>query len=245
MSDGLAGATDRGPTHAERRGSSPLRLSAVLAGIVLSASGCNGHGSTSSVLLDGSRARAPHVELQGVRKPGVLTRVHVVNASNVPRGSLAHACLEGGPFGDARPLGRVVERVGLDGESVTFREPAGLGACDRTKDTQAARNGWCGSSFGRMYGGHLRDARLDIAGCADEDAAPIAFACIEPVSRARYVVVAGPDESEVYGTAAGLPIRISTRDVEADLTGARFHVTEFDDRGRFRRRLALESMPAG
>ena len=113
------------------------------------------------------------------------------------------------------------------------------------KTTPAGRSGWCGSSFGRLYGGHLRDARLDIAGCSGKNGMPIAFAWIEPIAHARYVVVSGPHWSEAYMTAAALPVRISTTDVEADLAGARFHVTEFDDRGRLLRRLDLEAMPAG
>jgi hypothetical protein len=153
--------------------------------------------------------------------------------------------VEGGPFGNARPLGHAVERVGLDGESVTFRDSVGLGACDRTTATQTGGSGWCGSSFGRLYGGHLRDARLDIAGCRGKDGAPIAFAWIEPIAHARYVVVAEPHGSEVYMTAASLPVRVSTSDVAADLTRARFHVTEHDDRGGLLRRLDLVSMPAG
>jgi hypothetical protein len=149
-------------------------------------------------------------------------------------------CLRG-PARGTRPRGSIVERTGVDGESVTIRDSAGVTACDSVRSGSAR---WCGSSFGRLYGDHLRDPRLDIGGCTRRGDTSIAFAWVEPDHGARYIAVEGDGYAEVYQPAAGLPVRISTRDV-SDGTGATFHVTEHDARGGLLRRFELQVVPAG
>jgi hypothetical protein len=138
------------------------------------------------------------------------------------------------------PRGGIAVRIGVDGESVTMRDRAGVTACDGT----GAPAAWCGSSFGRLYLGRLRDPRLDIGGCLHAGA-PIAFAWIDPGPGTRYVAVVQPGYAEVYEAAGGLPVRVTTRDVRADSSGASFQFTEHDARGRLLRRAQVDAVPAG
>jgi hypothetical protein len=139
----------------------------------------------------------------------------------------------------------VVARTGVDGKTVTVRTFSGLIACDTTRRGRNESGPWCGSSFGRLYDGRLRDPRLDIGPCTTRDGTPVAFAWIEPDPRVRYLAVADSGYVEVYEVAAGLPTRISTRNVRADAAGASFEVTEHDARGALLRRLELDAVPAG
>lgn len=229
--------------RAERRRSpSPLRLSAaplVLVAALLLVGGCNGK-SSAPLLLDGSRPRKPAVALEAVQGPAVMTRVHEVPASAIEHGSPALSCLRG-PARGARARGVVVERTGVDGETVTLRDAAGVTACDSVR-RGAPR--WCGSSFGRLYAGRLRDPRLDIGGCR-AGGHGIAFAWIEPDADARYIGVEANGYVEVYEPAGGLPVRVSTRDVSGDGARATFHLREHDARGRLLRRVELHAVPAG
>ena len=220
----------------------PRRLSAlfVVAAIaVLSTAACEHRPSRPGVLADGSPAPRLRVDLRGVSAAVIPTRVHVVRVSEIRRGSRAAACLRGFAR-DVDARGSVVERIGVDGESVTLRDPAGVTACDGT----GASVRWCGSSFGRLYGGRLRDPRLDLGACLHPGVS-IAFAWVDPDPATRYVAVVQPGYVEVYEAAGGLPVRVTTRDVRPDSSGAAFHFTEHDVRGRLLRRVQLVAAPAG
>ena len=223
-----------------RRPPSPLRLSAVSVLVLLLSTGCNGKPSAPRTLADGSAAEPPPVALEDVSAPVVVTAYRVVSAQAIGKGSSTASCLRGHARG-FRPKGWIVERTGVDGETVTIRDPAGVIACDSAK---AGPSRWCGSSFGRLYGGDLRDPRLDIGACTSHEA-PIAFAWVEPDPGARYVTVVNGSYDEVYPTSAGLPVRVSTRDVARDGAGATFRASEHDARGMLLRRFELHAVPAG
>jgi hypothetical protein len=172
----------------------------------------------------------------------VLTKVRRIPTGDLEALSLAARCLRS-PLRRARPAAYAVERIGVDGETVTFRDASGLSACDASRPIAADL--WCGSSFGRLYRGHLRDPRLDIGSCTTRDGTSIAFAWFEPDPGVAYVAVAGNDYSEVYPVATKLPVRLSTRAIEPDNERATFHITEHDDRGRLVRRVELSPVPAG
>jgi hypothetical protein len=136
--------------------------------------------------------------------------------------------------------GSIVERVGVDGRSTTLRDAAGVTACDGTD----SGGRWRGSSFGRLYGGRLRDPRLDIGSCL-RAGTPVAFAWIDPGPETTYIAVAQPGYAEVYEVVGRLPIRVTTRDVRRDFSAASFRFTEHDAQGRLLRRVELEAVPAG
>lgn len=223
------------------------RLSARLVVVVLAAvsMGCGRHDSTPEVLMDGSKAGEPSLELEDLSGQAVMTHVRTLDAGKVTHGSRVASCLRG-PARGARPQGQVVERIGVTGESVTLRDAAGLHACDNSRGPREGHSRWCGSAFGRLDGGHLRDPRLDIAGCRAADGDVMAFAWVVTGPKARYLVVAQPGYSEVYRAVAGLPVRVSTvSGLRSEPLGATFDVSEHDRVGALLRRYRLEAYPAG
>jgi hypothetical protein len=71
---------------------------------------------------------------------------------------------------------------------------------------------------------------LDI--CTDRQARPvIAFAWINPVRRAKWIVIDQPGYREVYPVAARLPIRVSTVSGLERQDGAVFHSAQYDVAG--------------
>jgi hypothetical protein len=196
--------------------------------------------------MDGSVAALPPVELEGTNKPRILTLVRVVAPVDVERGSLEASCLRGRRR-DLRPQGLIVERIGLTSESVTvtLHGQTGLYACDNSEGPREGNRRWCGSSFGQLYGGRLRDPRLDI-GCMTKRGRQMGFIWIEPDEATRYVAVEQPAYSEVYAVAGGLPVRISTiSGVDVMTSSAVFHVSEHDANGRVIQRYRLEAHVAG
>lgn len=226
----------------------PLRVAfLLLAGVALAtvAVACSTDDAAPTRLMDGLDASPPPVELEGVSNPAVLTKLRVVAVAAVEPGSLAADCLRGRARA-AHPTGRVVERIGVASETVTLRDPSGLHGCDDSPGRREGDRRWCGSSFGRLYGGHLRDPRLDIAGCTTADGVAMGFAWVEPTRGARYVVVEQPGYAEVYEIAAELPVRVATTaGVQVEGSRASFDISEHDARGRLLRRYRLEAVPAG
>ena len=231
----------------ERRGSSPLRLSVlVLASLCGLTTACGGNRSAPDTLMDSSAAQSPPVQLHGMPGHVVLTKVHLLRGEPTHPGTPLAACLRWPAVG-THPLDSIVERVGVSGESLTFRDSTGLFSCDNSPGPREGDRRWCGGSYGELHRGHLRDPRLDVAGCTTEDGAPTAFVWIEPRDpKAHYVVVAQPDYSEAYATAAKLPVRISTTGgIDADPLSATFDISEYDASGERLRRYRLEAFPAG
>lgn len=194
--------------------------------------------------MDGSKVADSPVRLEGIGDPAILARVQVVR--DVMPGTRADSCLRGrGGAHGARPRGPIVERIGAESESVSFRESTGLRACDNSTGAHEESRRWCGGAFGRLYDGHLRDPRLSI-GCTTAGGKRIGFAWVEPANGVRYVVVEQQGFVEVYEVAGKLPVRIaSTRDVSIERSRATFEVSEHDRRGRLRREYRLDAAVAG
>jgi hypothetical protein len=141
----------------------------------------------------------------------------------------------------------VVRRVSASGESVTFQGESGhsLRACDG-EGFRAASKAWCSYAFGRLTSGRLRDARLDFGGCKTSEGDPIAFAWIQPLPEARYVVVRRNGFSEAYETGDGIPVRVAvTERVDIARSRATFDVSEHTAIGRLLRRQELEAVVSG
>ena len=142
----------------------------------------------------------------------------------------------------------MVVRIGVNGESVTFRASSGqsLIACDGAATASEGRHVWCGLAVGRLEHRRLRDPRLDLAGCRYAAADPVAFAWVEPGRATRYVAVSQPGFSEVYRVAAGLPVRITTTSgVDQERSRTSFRITEHDGEGRLLRAYTLDARVAG
>jgi hypothetical protein len=158
------------------------------------------------------------------------------------------SCLFRGDRASVAPDAVVVERVGVDGESLTFpnRRGTGVYACDGGVDPVGERaRPWCGAVFGELVDGRLLDPRLDVL-CRTRKGAPLAYAFVQPVAGAHWIGVAQDGYTELYEVLAGLPVRIaSTRDVSLDAARARFRVSQYDLVGRLLERGDLEAAVAG
>ena len=221
------------------------RLPFLFATLVLAA-GCSGEDSVPKHLMDDSKAVEPAVELQGITHPALLTAVRTIRADDVEPGSLAAACLRGRGR-DTQASGQLVERIGVANESVTFRGPSGrsVSGCDNSPGPREGSRRWCGGAYGVLYGGRLRDPRLDIL-CTTGDGRPMGFAWIEPDAKAGYIAVKQPGYTEVYEVAAGLPVRIATTTgVEIEGSHATFDLSQHDSNGRLIRKYRLDARVAG
>ena len=198
-------------------------------------------------LIDGTPAERPSaVTLEGIAEDQIATTVNVVDARRVAPTTRAAQCLRRAR--DHAAVGSVVSRVGVNGESVTFRASSGqsLIACDRAAAVKDGRDGWCGIAVGRLEHGRLQDPRLDLAGCRAAAADPVAFAWVEPGSTARYVTVGQPGFTEVYRVTSGLPVRVTTTSgIDEDGSRASFRITEHDGDGRLLRAYMLDARVAG
>lgn len=132
---------------------------------------------------------------------------------------------------DQRALSQrvVVERIGVNGRTITFRMPNGaLEGCDRNPRARPIQKPWCGGSAWVLRHGRVSDARLDI--CSDDGGRPVvAFAWINPLPRAQWIVVTQPGFKEVYPIAAHLPVRVST--VSEIGSPTTFRTSQYDVRG--------------
>jgi hypothetical protein len=196
--------------------------------------------------MDGSRARALSVELEGIAGAAILTAVSVTNVAAVEAGSASADCLNY-PSASAPAAGPVVARVGVTSESVTYRAAGrrGLDGCDNGPGRREENRRWCGGAYGTLYHGRLRDPRLTI-GCVTEDDEPMGFIWVEPSPAARYVVVEQPGYAEVYRVAGDLPVRVATTSrVEIEGSHATFELSEHDTKGRLLRQYRLHAAVAG
>jgi hypothetical protein len=142
----------------------------------------------------------------------------------------------------------VVERVGVEGRSISFanRDGTRVYACDGGVDPTGERAPpWCGAAVGRREEGRLLDPRLDVS-CVDRRRRPLAYAFVDAVKSAHWVGVRQDGNVELYEVLAGLPVRVATsRGI--DLAGARaaFEITQYDPAGRELVRETLEAAVAG
>lgn len=207
-------------------------------------SGCTGETPpTPTTLMDGSPARPPAVALEDVDVPSVATVVRVTPGGSPRVDSNAASCIAS--IG-SQAEGAIVERVGVDGLSVTF---LGSGrrtahACDAASGRSGTREAWCGHAFGRVEPGRPRDPRLSLS-CRSADGDPVAFAWIQPDSATTHVVVRRSGYAEVYAVAAGAPVRVTTADADLASSRATFAISEHARDGSRIRSYELEAQVAG
>ena len=226
-----------------RRGA-VLRLLIVLP-CVLPSAACRHDAAAPARLLDGSRAAAPRVDLSTIGDAAIATKVEAVGVAELADTSAAAMCLDLVGV-DARP-GPVVTRVGVNGESVTFRAASrrSLYSCDNSTGSRERGDRWCGGTYGRFESERLTDPRLDLT-CTTATGEPVAFAWIEPGADARFVAVRQSGYVEVYEVAAHLPIRVTTTtDLAVEESSASFEISEHDARGVLLRTYILRARVAG
>jgi hypothetical protein len=239
VSAGLAGAVERSPGG--RRSGCTLAALLITFGSLLVA--CEGDRPPGT-LMDGSPALRPPVELEHTSRPAILTKTRVVTSIRARPRSPSAACLRA--HRDAHAPRRLVERIGVAASSVTFSDASGLYGCDDGLGADENGRRFCGTSFGRLYDGRLRDPRLDLAGCRSSAGDPIGFIWVQPARATRYVAVAQQGYVEVYEVAGRLPVRIATTaGVDVEDARASFDLSEHDVRGRLVRSETVDAVVAG
>jgi len=224
-----------------------LVSASVLAVAVGVSAGCGDGDGAPDRLMDGSVAAAPPVELEDVEQPAVLTKVRIVQPSERAGEERSASCLQRGR-GSERPRGSSVERIGVHSETVTFEEESGraIFGCDNSPGPREENRRWCGGAYGQLYGGHLRDPRLSMAGCRTADGDPMGFVWVEPEPQTRYVVVEQPGYAEAYEARGRLPVRIATTSgVIIEGSRATFELSEHDRTGRVLRTHRIDARVAG
>ena len=216
----------------------------VVASLVLAqvAAGCLGGGSSAPATLDdGSAARPPPVELEGIDGAIVATAVRVTRADALPARGRLDSCIAAV---GAVAQGSVVERVSTSGTSVTFVEPKrrAVHACDAV-GARAGGASWCGFAYGRLAEGNLRDPRLDLS-CAS-GGRTLGFLWIQPGADAAYVVVRESGYGEAYSVVGGVPVRVTTGDVDVATSEATAEVSEHARDGRLLRTYTVSTQVAG
>lgn len=223
------------------RRTAPLLALAAIA----SATGCwSRSDGPPTRLVDGTPASAPSVRLDAPT-PQILTGVTSTTAKRLPDGTPSGECLRAArEHGATAP---VVVRTGVTGLSATYRTASGraLVGCDATHAATVHDAAWCGRAYGRLERGRLLDPRLDLAGCSTPMGDTVAFAWIAPGARTAYVAVRQDGYTEVYATAGGLPVRVTTNAVSVDRSSATFDVSEHSSTGALVRSSLLEVRVAG
>lgn len=175
-----------------------------------------------TALVDGSTALAEPIGLpRGVR--GVV-RVRPAEEVNERR---LRTCLALVRVGAMPPRTIVVERIGVDGRSLTFRDPRAprLYGCDASARADEPRDGgWCGGAVGTLMGGRLTDARLDLAGCRDGRGQPVAFAWLEAPPETQWLAVERHGGPEYHRAGSSLPVRVASVAAVSGPASATFRV---------------------
>ena len=198
-------------------------LAPLVAFILVGAAGATVSGA-SRHLIDGSVSPSVPQVLRAQDRTFVMSRVRVVAAKELRR--LVSAC---GGGEQASPKTLVVERIGVNGRTITFRTPgSGIAGCDRNPKARAIQKPWCGGSAWVLRRGQVSDARLDI--CYAKNQRPVvAFGWINALPAAKWIVVVQPGFKEVYPVAAHLPVRVST--VVGIGSPTSFRTAQYDARG--------------
>jgi hypothetical protein len=156
-------------------------------------------------------------------------------------------------FALCRPAGvpadiRVVERIGVFGESLTFADTrkATVYSCDGGVDPAGERHlPWCGGSAGRLVAGRLLDPRLDVS-CRDRNGRPLAYAWVVPAQGVGWIGVDQGRYTEMYEVLGALPVRIATgQGIDLGRSRATFLVTQYDSHGKPLIKGKLEAGVAG
>jgi hypothetical protein len=154
-------------------------------------------------LIDGSVPQQVPNVLRAQPGALVMTRLHISKVSKLRR--LVASCVPGDRIPGAES---VVERIGVNGRDITFLTPvSSITGCDR--NPRATGTPFCGRSGWNFRNGRVSDPRLTI--CQDRRGKPVvAFAWINPVPYAQWIVVDQPGFREVYAVGARLPVRVTT-----------------------------------
>jgi hypothetical protein len=209
---------------------------AALAALVVA--GCGGGGERPARLLDGR----PAAQFAPVGD-SVIASGRVLEFDGRDDGCLAAPDRANVAF-DAK----TVERIGVDGESLTFasREGSVVYACDGGIDPAGERNvPWCHAVVGELHGEHVLDPRLDVL-CRDRRRRPLAYAFVDPIRGARWIGVRQDGYVLMYEVLADLPVRVATtRGIDLENDTAAFTVTQYDAEGRELVHAELEAAVAG
>jgi hypothetical protein len=216
-----------------------MRVFALAAAFV--AAGCAHGRSRPTRLLDG-RATQAFAPVRG----SVVTAGRVLTRASL--GQRLNSCLVPGDRTSVPAQAPVVERVGVDSESLTVanRDRTRVFACDGGIDPAGERTSpWCHAVSGELEHGQLLDPRLDVL-CLDRRRRPLAYVFVEPVPAARWIGVAEQGYVELYEVLAGLPVRVAeTRDVDLENARATLEITQYDAEGRPLVHGKLEAAVAG
>jgi hypothetical protein len=200
--------------------------------------GCGGSPGRPTRLLDGR----PAFRFAPVRG-SVLTYARVLQLDG-----RADACLSAADRAIVPADTEVVERIGVDGESLTFARPdrAVVYACDGGIDPAGERNPpWCHTVVGDLDNGHVLDPRLDVM-CRDRARRPLAYAFVDPVAAARWIGVRQDGYVELYEVLGALPVRVATaRGVDVDSARATFELKQYDTQGQELAHGEMEAAVAG
>lgn len=214
------------------------RLMPCAVGIALVAAGCHGGDGRPSRLLDGRPA----------------ARLDPVGASVIASGRVleldgrADGCLAAADRADIAADTRVVERIGVDSQSLTVasRDGSVVYACDGGIDPAGERAPpWCHTVLGQLQEGRLLDPRLDLI-CRDRHGAPLAYAFVDPVPGASWIGVHQDGYIELYEVLAALPVRVATtRGLDLEDDRAALEISQYDADGKELVRGQLEAAVAG
>jgi hypothetical protein len=215
------------------------RLMPSAAALALVVAGCGGaDGGRPSRLLDG-RTAAQFEPVGG----SVIASGRVLDLDG-----RADGCLAAPDRANVASDAQMVERIGVDGESLTFasRDGSVVYACDGGVDPAGERNlPWCHAVVGELDAEHVLDPRLDVI-CRDRRRRPLAYAFVDPVPGARWIGVRQDGYVEIYEVLAALPVRVATiRGVDVENDTAAFAVTQYDAEGRKLVEGELEAAVAG
>jgi hypothetical protein len=195
---------------------------------VFAVAGCGGP-DTPDHLFDGSRA----ITVSLFDDNFVATRVRIVASSDV---------LDCPGLEERRA---VIQRIGVEGGSLTFRDPSepGVLGCDAAPGEYELAP-WCGVAAGRLYGGLLRDPRLDI--CQSREGRLTGFVWVEPVEGAKWIGLDQDSYVELYEVVGELPVRIaSRRNVSLADSRASFEIVQYDGEGHELQKATVDARVAG
>ena len=202
------------------------------------------HAAGRPRLVDGSLPGAPPRELAALGGGAVRVRTRVLGADESR--ARIRACARTFDV-DVAPGAVLVERIGVAGRSLTFRAERApwVYACDATAGPRERPGPWCGGAVGRLYGGRLRDPRLDIA-CRRRDRGVVGFAWVHPARGARWVALEEPTYTELYEVVGELPVRVATGS-GARIRGSRatFELRQYAADGSEVARTTLTAVVAG
>jgi hypothetical protein len=154
------------------------------------------------------------------------TRVVLAPLRSMPR-RLVRACPSLARATGAMPAAFRLTRLGSS-LSVLDRARGAVYGCDGLPPPRSTR--WCGATVGRLAHGRLLDPRLDL--CGGGRHARLAFAWLQPLPRARWLVVRDGRLGDVYEARGRVPVRIVVgRGIDLARASARLRVRQYDQLG--------------